>query len=133
MQPMWHAGGAIPIGNSESVAILTQGQSPMADSLLQASLTPSSLMPAQVQQQALMAVSQPDSNLALQQSSVTSTVPVVVLPAEDQPPSDMLKAQAQTLKVRTSHLFGHGLQPSIIDSATRGYCCIWDLHNTDCA
>lgn len=77
---------------TDPMALLSQGQVPMANGLH------TSLVCVQAQQQGLMPASQPDANFP-QPSSITSAVPVAVPPAEDQPPSDILKAQAQTLKV----------------------------------
>lgn len=84
----------MPNGITDPVVLLSQGQSPMANGLH------TSLMPVQAQQ--LMPAPQPDANLPQQQLSITSAVQVVALPTEDQPPSDILKAQAQTLKVSCS-------------------------------
>lgn len=62
-----------------------------------ASLVP---LPGQQQQQSVMAAPQLDAGFTSHQSSMAPAMPAIVLQAEDQPPSDMLKAQAQTLKVR---------------------------------
>ncbi|KAK9831290.1 hypothetical protein WJX74_010686 [Apatococcus lobatus] len=94
-----NTGVTSPNGITESLAVLTQGQMPIPGGVLQTSLTSGHLVPVQAQQQPLMGAPEPDASQIMQPTAITSTVPLVVLPAEDQPPSDMLKAQAQMLKM----------------------------------
>lgn len=88
------------------MAVLAPSHLAAPTGLVHSSVSAASLMPLPGQQQSVMAAPQLDAGFASQQSSMASAMPAIVLQAEDQPPSDMLKAQAQTLKVRLLHYIG---------------------------
>ena len=82
------------------MAVLAPSHLAAPKGLVHSNVSAASLMPLQgQQQQSVMAAPQLDAGFASHQSSMASAMPAIVLQAEDQPPSDMLKAQAQTLKV----------------------------------
>ncbi len=95
------AGIGLAGNGNEAVTVLNGNHLPMTNSLLQNGLPTGNLAPMPGQQHSLMAAGQLDNTFSTQPPSVAPAMPSAVMPPEDQPPSDMLKAQAQTLKVRS--------------------------------
>ncbi|KAK9867133.1 hypothetical protein WJX84_011865 [Apatococcus fuscideae] len=103
--PMANAGAAMLSSGqnmagsaSEPVAVMAPGHLTMANGLLTNGMSANGLAPLQNQPHSLLSAPQLETTFA-PRPPLAPAMPTVVLPSEDQPPSEMLKAQAETLKL----------------------------------
>ena len=107
IQLPWRPAGQNMAGSaSEPVAVMAPGHLTMANGLLTNGMSANGLAPLQNQPHSLLSAPQLETTFA-PRPPLAPAMPTVVLPSEDQPPSEMLKAQAETLKVSLLYFIGH--------------------------